>query len=115
MAKRRSFSADFKAKVVLEIISGERSRAEACRHYQFKDSVLSCWIRQFLEQASSVFESKQRTRSPERQRIAELERMVGRLTMELELSKKASQLLRLEARPPSSHSFNCRRRLLQNS
>ena len=48
MAKRRSFSADFKTKVVLEIISGERSRAEACKHYQIKDGVLS---RQFLDQA----------------------------------------------------------------
>ena len=92
MAKRRSFTADFKTKVVLEIISGERSRAEACRHYQIKDSVLSRWTRQFLDQASSVFESNQRTRNSERQRIAELEQMVGRLTMELELSKKASQL-----------------------
>ena len=92
MAKRRSFSADFKTKVVLEIISGERSQAEACRHYRIKDSVLSRWTRQFIEQASSIFERTSPTCAPERQRIAELERMVGRLTMEVEISKKASQL-----------------------
>ena len=59
MANRRSFSADYKTKGVLDIISGERSRAQACRHYQIKDSVFS--RRQVLERASLVFESNQQT------------------------------------------------------
>ena len=31
MAKRRRFTAEFKAKVVLEALSGESSQAELCR------------------------------------------------------------------------------------
>ena len=31
MAKRRRFTAEFKAKVVLEALSGESSQAEVCR------------------------------------------------------------------------------------
>ena len=94
MKKRRSFSPEFKARVVLEVLSGQRSKAEACRHYQIKDSLLSRWTKQFLERAPSLFETKHHHARAEPQRLAELERMVGRLTMELDLAKKASQLFR---------------------
>ena len=94
MKKRRSFSNAFKARVVLEVLSGQRSKAEACRHYQIKDSLLSRWTKQFLERAPSLFETKHQHRTTEPQRVAELERMVGRLMMELDLAKKASHLFR---------------------
>ena len=94
MKKRRSFSPEFKARVVLEVLSGQRSKAEACRHYQIKDSLLSRWTKQFLERAPSLFENKHQHATAQPQRVAELERMIGRLTMELDLAKKASQLFR---------------------
>ena len=94
MKKRRSFSPEFKARVVLEVLSGQRSKAEACRHYQIKDSLLTRWTKQFLERAPSLFENKQQHARAEPQRVAELERLVGRLTMELDLAKKASHLFR---------------------
>ncbi len=34
MTKRRSFTPEFKAQVVLEVLSGTRSPAEACRPLQ---------------------------------------------------------------------------------
>ncbi len=92
MKKRRSFSPEFKARVVLEVLSGMRSKADACRHYQIKDSLISRWTKQFLERAPSLFDTKHQRHPAQDQRLAELERMVGRLTMELDLSKKASQL-----------------------
>ena len=94
MKKRRSFSPEFKARVVLEVLSGQRSKAEACRHYQIKDSLLARWTKQFLERTPSLFENKQQHSTADPQRVVELERMVGRLTMELDLAKKASQLFR---------------------
>ena len=36
MGKPRKFSPEFKAKVVLEIVSGNRSLAEVSREYQFQ-------------------------------------------------------------------------------
>jgi hypothetical protein len=48
--------------------------------------------REFLERADKAFESSEQT-SQEEGRIAELERMVGQLTMQLEIAKKASKLL----------------------
>ena len=87
MPTRRNFSANFKAKVVLELISGEKGLAEASREYGIKDTVLSRWKQEFIAKAAQLFEQPKEVQEKE-VRIAELERMVGKLTMQLELSKK---------------------------
>ena len=87
MAGRRRFTAEFKAKVVLELISGEKGLMQASREYEIKDSVLSRWKQQFLERSAEIFEQPRQT-NPEEERIAELERMVGRLTLQLDMAKK---------------------------
>ena len=87
MPARRNFSADFKAKVVLELISGEKGLAEASREYGIKDTVLSRWKQEFIAKAAQLFEQPKEVQEKE-VRIAELERMVGKLSMQLELSKK---------------------------
>lgn len=87
MAGRRRFTAAFKTKVVLELLSGQKGLMQASREYEIKDGVLSRWKQQFLERAPEIFELPQ-TVSPEEDRIAELERLVGRLTLELDLAKK---------------------------
>ena len=56
MAKRRQFTAAFKAQVVLELLSGSKSVAEAAREHRVKPEIISRWRRQFLENAASVFE-----------------------------------------------------------
>lgn len=85
--QRRSFSAEFKTKVVLELISSKKGMAEASREYNIKDTVLSRWKQEFLSKARQVFEQPQEVQEKE-VRIAELERMVGKLTMQIELQKK---------------------------
>ena len=87
MANRRKYDPDFKARVVLEMISGEKGLLQASREYGIKESVLSRWKQEFLERAGQVFEPSQ-AKDQHTQRIAELERMVGRLTMQLEMAKK---------------------------
>jgi transposase len=92
MTQRRKFSPEFKARVVLELITDQKSTAQASREYGIKDSVLSRWKQEFIERSPQLFE--QGTASDDRdQRIAELERMVGRLAMELEMAKKVSGFL----------------------
>jgi transposase len=87
MTTRRSFTAEYKVKVVLELISGEKGLAQASREYDIKDTVLSRWKQEFLANASQLFEQPKAVQEKE-ERIAELERMVGKLTMQLELQKK---------------------------
>jgi hypothetical protein len=43
MAKRRTFTPEFKAKVVLEMLVEGKSMAQASREYGIKDTVLSRW------------------------------------------------------------------------
>ena len=96
MAKRRTFSPEFKAQAVLEVLTGVKSGARVCREHQIKDTVLSRWKQEFIERAPQLFAPQGlpgKAHSQEEERIAELERLVGRLTMELEMSKKASFLL----------------------
>ncbi len=92
MSKRRIFTPEFKAQVVLEELTGVRDKAEICREYRISPQVFSRWREEFLERAPEIFASPTE-RSQEQERIAELERLVGRLTLELEVAKKALHIL----------------------
>jgi transposase len=92
MPARRMFTPASKARVVLEELTGVRSAAEICREYQLRPQLLSHWKAQLLERASELFGTTS-PGSDAQERIAELERMVGRLSLELEVAKKASQLV----------------------
>jgi len=92
MVKRRVFTPDFKAQVVLEELRGVRDRADLCREHQLSPQVLRRWQEEFVERAPEIFATEP-SRGEEQERIGELERLVGRLTLELEVVKKASHIL----------------------
>jgi transposase len=56
MTQRRRFTAEFKAEVVLDVLSGSKSAAELCREHQLNSQVLSRWKIEFVERAPLVFE-----------------------------------------------------------
>ena len=89
MAKRRTFTPEFKAEVVLEVLSGATSQAEVCRRHNLNENQLSQWKRQFLENAASLFDSTDKQSSEVSEaRIAHLEQLVGRLTVALDIQKQ---------------------------
>ena len=87
--KRRNFTPEFKAEVVLEALCGESSQAELCRRHNLSEDQLSKWKQQFLENAAAVFASTDQQSSEAAERIAHLEHLVGRLTVALDIQKKA--------------------------
>jgi transposase len=93
MRTRRQFTAEFKAQRVLEVLSGRKTAAAMCREYQLKPDLLTRWKADFVTRAAIVFAGDEASQQAERRiaerRIAELERMVGRLTVELDVAKKA--------------------------
>jgi|SRR5688500_5266138 transposase len=91
MAQRRRFTAKFKTQVVLDLLTGRRSVAQLCREYDLKEQVVTRWRAVFLDRAEMLFRTETE-REGHLERIAGLERLVGRLTMELDIAKKASQL-----------------------
>ena len=89
--KRRQFTAEFKLEVVLEGLRNEKSVAQLCREREITDKLYYKWREQFLEQAPTIFDGtvKQVRESAEQAgQIADLERIVGRLTLENEILKK---------------------------
>lgn len=87
----KKYSPQLKAKVVIEAIQGQKSAAQVCRENNIAQDLLSRWKQTFLERASLLFVTS-KVRSEEQRRIEELERLVGKLTFELELSKKVLSL-----------------------
>jgi transposase len=43
MTQRRRFTAEFKAQVVFDLLSGARSAAEICRQHKLNPQLLSHW------------------------------------------------------------------------
>lgn len=93
MASRRKFTAEFKAQVVLEMLTEHKSTTQLSREHGIKDSVISRWKREFIERSPALFENGSAEKDEQAQHIAELERLVGRLTLELDAAKKVSKYL----------------------
>ena len=86
--KRRHFTPEFKAKVVLEALRGETSQIELCRRHNLSEEQLSTWKRQLLENAASFFEPRYKVSKETTKRIAQLEQLVGRLTVAVDIHEK---------------------------
>ncbi len=86
MARRRRFTTAFKRQVVEELLAGAGSMAQVCRRYELCQTVVRRWKEQYaqgqLADPEGVCESQE-------QRIRELECMLGKLTMENALLKRA--------------------------
>ena len=90
MPQHRRFTAKVKTQIVLDLLTGAKTMAQICRDHNLKDQVVRRWKTDFLERAETLF-GADADRQQHLDRIAELERLVGRLTLELEIAKKASE------------------------
>lgn len=92
--KKRQFTREFKLQVVREVEAG-KSIAQAAREHQIHPTLISKWRSHNSQYGERAFAGNGNTYKDEA-RIAELERMIGQLTMENALLKKA--LSQLETR-----------------
>jgi transposase len=89
---RRSFPNDFKAQIVLDLLTGAASQAELCRKHNIHPQLLGRWKTTVLEGLHTLFQDDLQA-NQDQARIAELEQLVGRQALELEILKKASRML----------------------
>ena len=87
--KRKRFTPEFKAEVVIEALNVESSEAELCRRHNITEAQLSQWKRQFVENAVTLFEPNCKQSDASTERIAQLEQLVGKLTQAVDIQKKA--------------------------
>lgn len=86
MRKQRRFPAELKRQVVEELLSGITSPAQLCRRHNISSGLLYHWKKQY---SRGKFGNEPTQEAALKDRIAKLEQMVGRLTMENEFLKKA--------------------------
>lgn len=91
LKQRRQFTREFKLRVLAEV-TAEKSLAQAAREHQLHPTLIGRWQQQQRRYADRAFAGNGHAYTSEA-RVAELERMIGRLTMENDLLKKALQRL----------------------
>jgi transposase-like protein len=97
--KRRIFSDEFKAKVLAEVSSG-KSMAEVTRQYSLAKNAVYDWRNQAAAGSDSVTLPKRELSALE-SKIASLERLVGRLSVENDFLKKLEKLESVDRSEPS--------------
>ncbi len=91
---KRKFTAEFKAKLVLEVLSGERELGEIASEHQINPNQLRAWKAAFLEKAPTMFEENKAAKEAARQaeqaaeEKAEMLKTIGQLTLERDFLMK---------------------------
>ena len=92
---RKRYDKEFKAKVALESLKGEKTLQELAITYSVHPNMIALWKRQLAEHASAIFEKEGKNKASEeaeRQKDA-LFKQIGQLQVENEyLKKKYKQL-----------------------
>ena len=110
--KRKSYSADFKAKLVLEVLEGEKTINEIASRYEVLPLSLKNWKKQFLENMSLAFdkstvvkEYKDEIETLQKDKDA-LAKKVGNLTIEKDfLEGKSPRLNQVNSDTNSNNIF----------
>ncbi len=91
---KREFSAEYKAKIVIEVLDGEKQASEIAAREEISPKLLSNWKKEFLENSYRVFSVTKDERKAKnelktiQEREQDLMAKVGRLTIENDWLKK---------------------------
>tara|TARA_B100001750_G_C15407609_1_gene546072 strand:- start:472 stop:753 length:282 start_codon:yes stop_codon:yes gene_type:complete len=80
--KKKPHSAEFKFKVALAAIQGDKTTAQLCSEYGIVSSQLFKWRKALLEGGSVVFREKVKDSSAPDKQIESLHATIGRLKVE---------------------------------
>ncbi len=90
---RKRYGSQFKAKVALAALKGEKTAAELSSHYGVHASQIVRWKKELEQSAPDIFSGKQEKAAQDGQRLKdELYRQIGQLKVELDWVKKKSGL-----------------------
>jgi len=85
--KRQNHSPEFKAKVAIEALKEQKTISELAQLYEIHPNQISTWKKEFLENASQVFD-KVHKKPKEDENIAKLYEAIGQLQIENNWLKK---------------------------
>jgi transposase len=83
MAKRilKKHSDEFKLKVALAAIKGDRTVAELCNDFSVTGSQIHTWKKQLEEQGARIFADRRKTEN-QKDEVDKLHRIIGKITAE---------------------------------
>jgi len=84
--KRRRFTPEFKRSIIEQLLSEAAGPAAICRRYNLSSGQRYTWKKQY---APGHFDPEPSKEAELAARVAELERMLGKVTLENEFLKKA--------------------------
>jgi transposase-like protein len=85
--ERRKFSAAFKSKVAIEALKEQMTLQELAKKFDVHPNQITGWKREFIENASVVFESKSLNDSADQDK-EELYNKIGHMQVEIDFLKK---------------------------
>ena len=100
MRNQRTFSQEFKRQVVEALFSGESRPAQLCRRHNISSSLLYYWKKQY---SRGKFNNEPTEEAALQDRIEQLERLVGKLTLENEFLKRGCSTVSTSRRETGSH------------
>ena len=108
--KQKKYSAEFKAKVVLDLLSGDLTLGQVCAKYSVTNKSVAAWKKVFLANASMAFdvestaqEHKKALETKEKE-VSELHRQLGKRTAEAVWAAKKLKSLDFDKRQQFSKS-----------
>lgn len=91
--QRNNYSAEFKTKVALAAIKGEKTINEIASFYSVHPNQVMSWKKQAVEAIPDAFSSKRvRTEKEDEELKSQLYQQIGQLKVELDWLKKKSAL-----------------------
>jgi len=80
------YSADFKFRIVMEVLASDKSMAEIARAHDIYPVTVSSWKKHFEDNGAGIFGGKEEVKQYEKQ-VADLERMLGKKEVQIALLK----------------------------
>ena len=83
MTKRRRFTADFKARVALDALRGDKTVQEIAARYKVHPNQVSTWKRQAMDGLGAIFSNGvDKVRVDHESEVRDLHAKIGELTVE---------------------------------
>ena len=94
MTQRKHYSAEFKAKVALEMVKGHKTVSELASEFGVHPTQLTLWKKQLLEELPAIFSDKRIRANKDQEALQDrLYQQIGQLQGELDWLKKKSRQL----------------------